>query len=77
MQLIQQQQQQLMQNSLSDTMSSILASQMAQLQMQQQLAFQQPLGAYPAVSNFYLKANFISAFSPREFQQWECTQTCH
>ena len=58
MQLIQQQQQQLLQNSLSDPMSSMLASQMAQLQMQQQLAFtQQPLGAYPAVI-LYFSLNF-------------------
>ena len=47
MQLLQQQQ--LMQNINTDPMSSILAQQMAQLQMQQQLTFQQPL-TYPSVS---------------------------
>ena len=46
MQLLQQQQ--LMQNINTDPMSSILAQQMAQLQMQQQLTFQQPL-TYPSV----------------------------
>ena len=43
------QQQQLLQNSMNDPMSNLLAQQMAQLQMQQQLTFQQPL-AYPSVS---------------------------
>lgn len=47
MQLLQQQQ--LMQNINTDPMSSILAQQMAQLQMQQQLTFQQPL-TYPSSS---------------------------
>merc|ERR1739838_939586 len=41
------QQQQLLQNSMNDPMSNLLAQQMAQLQMQQQLTFQQPL-AYPS-----------------------------
>lgn len=44
------QQQQLLQSSMNDPMSNLLAQQMAQLQMQQQLTFQQPL-AYPSVSS--------------------------
>ena len=59
MQLLQQQQ--LMQNINTDPMSSILAQQMAQLQMQQQLTFQQPL-TYPSVSYTKFKDNLASDF---------------
>ena len=48
------QQQQLLQNSMNDPMSNLLAQQMAQLQMQQQLTFQQPL-AYPSVSFWFFE----------------------
>ena len=61
MQLLQQQQ--LMQNINTDPMSSILAQQMAQLQMQQQLTFQQPL-TYPSVSYSKFKSRARTSKNP-------------
>ena len=61
MQLLQQQQ--LMQNINTDPMSSILAQQMAQLQMQQQLTFQQPL-TYPSVSYTKFKGRALTSKNP-------------
>ena len=61
MQLLQQQQ--LMQNINTDPMSSILAQQMAQLQMQQQLTFQQPL-TYPSVSYSKFKSRAHTSKNP-------------
>ena len=83
MQLLQQQQ--LMQNINTDPMSSILAQQMAQLQMQQQLTFQQPL-TYPSVSlmvepqlknstNHKMILKFL--FSPPVYLYLVFIQTCH
>ena len=62
------QQQQLLQNSMNDPMSNLLAQQMAQLQMQQQLTFQQPL-AYPSVS-FLIFRRYLIFFRQNSFRTY-------